>query len=70
MAVEVTPGAVFKSGQAKPHFQIPAVNVNGLGYSWDVSADGQRFLINTIDGENTAQEPITLVLNWTAGLRK
>ena len=70
MAVEVTLGPVFKSGQAKQLFQMPAVNVNGLGYGWDVSADGQRFLINTSGGENAAQEPITLVLNWTAGLRK
>ena len=70
MAVEVTPGAVFKSGQPKQLFQVPAVNVNGFGYSWDVSADGQRFLINTNRDEGAAQEPITLVLNWTAGLRK
>ena len=70
MVVDVTPGAVFKSGQAKQLFQVQATNVNGLGYNWDVSADGQRFLINTTGGENAAQEPITLVLNWTAGLRK
>jgi eukaryotic-like serine/threonine-protein kinase len=70
MAVEVTPGAVFKSGQAKQLFQVQAVNINGLGYNWDVSADGERFLINTTGGENAVQEPVTLVLNWTAGLRK
>jgi hypothetical protein len=34
-----------------------------------VSADGQRFLINTaVDQPMSA--PITLVVNWTAGLKK
>jgi len=40
-----------------------------MGRNWDVTGDGQRFLINTRAGENS-QEPITLVENWTAGLRK
>ncbi len=39
------------------------------GYPFDVSADGQRFLINTIPEQATAA-PITVVLNWTAGLKK
>jgi Tol biopolymer transport system component len=69
-AVDVMAGAVFKSGQAKQLFQVQAVNVNGAGSNWDVTVDGQRFLINTTGGEGAAQEPITLVLNWTAGLRK
>lgn len=36
---------------------------------YDVSADGQRFLINTTP-EQTAYAPITVVLNWTAELKK
>jgi Tol biopolymer transport system component len=39
------------------------------GYPYDVSADGQRFLYNTIV-EATALPPITLVVNWAAGLQK
>jgi serine/threonine protein kinase/Tol biopolymer transport system component len=70
MAVEVTPGAVFKSGQPKQLFPVQFAAIQGFGYNLDVTADGQRFLINTTGGDNTAQEPITLVLNWTAGLRK
>jgi hypothetical protein len=32
--------------------------------SWDVSSDGQRFLVNTpMTGATTP--PITVVLNWT-----
>jgi Tol biopolymer transport system component len=40
---------------------------NGVGYPYDVSPDGTRFLINTTP-EVTAQTPITVVLNWPAGL--
>jgi hypothetical protein len=70
MAVEVTPGAVFKSGQPKQLFPQQFATIQGYGHNWDVTADGQRFLINTTDTGNTPQVPITVVLNWTAGLRK
>jgi len=36
---------------------------------YDVSSDGQRFLVNTL-AEETASAPITLVVNWTALLKK
>ncbi|MGH9255893.1 MAG: protein kinase domain-containing protein [Vicinamibacterales bacterium] len=38
--------------------------------SYGVTADGQRFLILTPPVAATAQEPITIVLNWTAVLKK
>jgi len=41
----------------------------GLRYAYDVSADGQNFLINTLP-EQDSSAPITVVLNWTAGLQK
>ncbi|MBI3005651.1 MAG: serine/threonine-protein kinase [Ignavibacteriales bacterium] len=41
-------------------------NVNG----YDVTADGQRFLVNTIVGETAQSPPITLVLNWQADVKK
>ena len=34
-----------------------------------VTTDGQRFLVNTAV-EQTMTTPITLVLNWTAALKK
>jgi eukaryotic-like serine/threonine-protein kinase len=40
---------------------------NGTGYPYAVSTDGTRFLINTTP-EQQAGEPLTVVLNWTAGL--
>jgi len=37
--------------------------------NYDVTADGQRFLINVPEKEETGS-PLTVVLNWTAGLKK
>jgi hypothetical protein len=36
---------------------------------YDVTADGQRFLITELVGSEEP-EPITLVVDWTAGLEK
>jgi hypothetical protein len=35
---------------------------------YDVSPDGERFLVNTAVERDTA--PITVILNWTAMLRR
>ena len=38
-------------------------------FPYDVSADGQRFLITSTPGEGGASaEPLTVILNWNAGL--
>jgi Tol biopolymer transport system component len=67
MAVEVrTDGAGFEFGAAKPLFEIRAMPF--VPHSqYDVTADGQRFLVNTTIEENLTR-PITVVLNWTATL--
>jgi hypothetical protein len=60
-----TPQALFDSGY---------VNIvhptNFLAY--DMSADGQRFLIPQPVGSaiSTSEAPITVVLNWTAMLKR
>jgi eukaryotic-like serine/threonine-protein kinase len=59
-------GSSFEVGAVKPLFQTRAAATR---FSYDVSADGQRFLINTTP-EQTTSAPITIVLNWTAGLKK
>ena len=38
-------------------------------YPYDVSADGQRFLVNTLIGETPAAA-ITPIVNWRSGLKK
>jgi hypothetical protein len=43
--------------------------LTAAGYQYDVSADGQRFLAIVANGQGTA-DSLTLVQNWTAGLKK
>ena len=64
MAVEVSPGEDFRVGATTPLFQTPSGAIVG-----DVTADGQRFLLVTPVGPS-ASVPFTVVLNWTAGLKK
>ncbi len=59
-------GSSFEVGAVKPLFQM---RTTGARYEYAVSADGQRFLINTFP-EQAASAPITVVVNWTAGLKK
>jgi eukaryotic-like serine/threonine-protein kinase len=71
MAVNVAEGPTFRAGVPESLFQ--ALVVRGrreslLGVSrWDVAPDGKHFLINTV---KTSSEPLTVVLNWTAELKK
>ena len=60
-------GTGFEVGAVKPLFATRIVF--GGDYQYDVSADGQRFLIDT-SPEQATLAPITVVLNWTAGLKK
>ena len=68
MAAEVKPqGFLLRSSPARPLFRIRPVN-RFQGRFYDVSPDGQRFLLNTL--VETGEQPVTLVVNWMAGLRK
>jgi hypothetical protein len=69
MAVEVDTGAVFKSGTPRKLFEGNFAGISGGGYRWDAAPDGKRFLMKAT-GDAAAQEPITLILNWSAGLNK
>jgi eukaryotic-like serine/threonine-protein kinase len=69
MAVEVKTGfsngkPTFEASAPKPLFET---NAYGLG-PYTVSADGQRFLVNTQVSEEKSPS-ITVVLNWAAGLK-
>ncbi len=59
-------GANFEVGAARPLFQTR--HRTGWGNSYDVSADGQRFLVNAL--LDVAEEPVTLVVNWMADMGK
>ena len=71
MAVSVKAGATFEAGTPALLFQTKTygLGVSGIySQQYDVTADGQRFLINT-DLSDVLVAPITVVLNWTAGLK-
>jgi hypothetical protein len=52
-----------------PHQLFQTNAVPAVVGPYCVSADGQRFLINTMTAES-ASKPLTLVTNWTADLKK
>jgi Tol biopolymer transport system component len=61
-------GTAFQVGAVQALFQVRS---GGPRYFYDVSADGQRFLLNALPEQATAAAaPLTLVVNWTAGLKK
>ena len=60
-------GSSFEVGAVKPLFDMHVFS--GLRYPYDVTADGQRFLVNTAPGR-ASSAPITVVVNWTTGLKK
>jgi Tol biopolymer transport system component len=64
MAVDVIAGQEFEVGTPTPLFQMPAGAIVG-----DVSADGKRLLLVSPVGPS-ASVPFTVVVNWTAGLKK
>jgi eukaryotic-like serine/threonine-protein kinase len=59
-------GSEFHVGAVTPLFATHAAS--NPNYSYDVTSDGQRFLISSLDPDAAA--PITLVLNWKAGMKK
>jgi Tol biopolymer transport system component/predicted Ser/Thr protein kinase len=66
MAAEVKEeGAALTFGAVHPLFQTRAVSIF---WGYDVTADGQRFLVNSLEQEES--QPLTLVVNWPAALRR
>ena len=64
MAAEASAGQELRVGAPAPLFQTPSGTVVG-----DVTADGKRFLLVTPVGPS-ASVPFTVVLNWTAGVKR
>jgi len=61
MAVDVKGNGEF--GSPKELFQVPAAG------DYAVATDGQSFLVS-VDREDASNAPATIVLNWTADLKK
>jgi Tol biopolymer transport system component len=71
-AVEVSLNPAFQHGSPKALFHAPLRAATGNVTCYDVTADGKKFLVSKAQDEVTPAQasPITVVLNWTAGLRK
>jgi len=69
MSVSIDATASFQPGTARPLFdaRLPDFS-NPYRSSYDVTPDGQRFLINT--ASEGSDSPITVVVNWTRLLRR
>ena len=66
--------AAFEVGAVRRLFEARFRTENYLGYGtgdvYDVSPDGQRFLIDVIGNDQPPIVPITVITNWTSLLRK
>jgi serine/threonine protein kinase len=73
MAVAVTASGTFQPGVPQPIFQgppsAPLRAGNDATPSWDVTADGRRFLFLVPELDNS-RVPFTVVLNWNSKLGK
>ena len=69
MAAEIEAGETFQPGVPHMLFRAPGVNplLPDNFYHYDMSDDGQRFLID-VAAEESQQSPVTIVLNWQAEL--
>ena len=65
VAVNVKLSPTFEQGLQSPLFSTTM----SIAYThpYDVTSDGERFLVNALAEETTAI-PITVVVNWTAAL--
>ena len=69
MAVDVKLGATFEASVPKPLFSTRVISLTEFRNQYVVTADGQRFLINSTL-EETSSTPINVVVNWTADLKR
>jgi eukaryotic-like serine/threonine-protein kinase len=79
MAVDVSAGTIFNASVPKTLFQVPVALIGhpevndemGKGslqvLGWDVAPDGKRLLVDTA---TRSAESLTVLLNWTAELKK
>jgi len=67
MAVPVRKAANLEVGVPAALFET-RIRMDPPFRNYDVSADGQRFLIDTMAAKEK-ERPVTLVVNWTAGAR-
>jgi hypothetical protein len=60
-------GGEFTVNDVKELFPI---RLGGLRYPYAVAPDGKRLLVNIVQIQESKPDPVTVVVNWTDGLRK
>ena len=71
MAVDVdAAGGTFTAGLPRALFDVDTPEPNApYPNDYTVSADGQRFLVNTVV-DQPVRPSLTVILNWSAGLEQ
>jgi hypothetical protein len=59
-------GGKFTAREPEPLFEMPP----GPRWRYDVSPDGQRFLVGQREGEDTASPMLQMIMNWTELLKR
>jgi len=67
MAVDVRADTAFRMGVPRVLGRANSVRLYKNRFPYAVTSDGQRFLVNRLDA---VPSPVTVVLNWTAGLKR
>jgi eukaryotic-like serine/threonine-protein kinase len=72
VAVKTAPGFEFDAPQVLFDPQIPAGSLADGFFHYDVTADGKRILVTSVamDKAVSAPTPITVIVNWTAALKR
>jgi len=67
ISVPVKMDSSFEFSSGVPLFRT-SIRADTDETEYDISSDGQRFLINTVEA-NQGEHQIAIILNWTAGLK-
>ena len=72
MAMPIKLGATIERGVPQPLFDFPTPFVFNIHqFYYQPTADGQRFLMNIpASEEGSTGNPVKMVLNWQAGLKR
>jgi eukaryotic-like serine/threonine-protein kinase len=60
--VSVSPDGTFNAGVPQKLFTANPAVLSAERNTWDVTPDGQRFLVNSVEAQGV--RPITIVVNW------
>jgi serine/threonine protein kinase len=70
--VKAAPGPkpVFEAGTPQQLFRTHLARTSrGVGFEYDVTPDGKRFLLDSV-ADGSSARPLAVVVNWNAGLKR